>query len=157
MDSGGNQDKPSAEVSEEPDLDSSKDNSAAGLPTPDKTPEPSSRASPSPPAESSSTSANKKPHYVMVPAEEAEPRKKINGDVGEQNVIKGKRIKKQSQAYAGFLADVTKNQSLPAQRAAFHIGLTFHKKLHCDQLPLPPRNWKELQGHPYKEEFAAAA
>ena len=35
IDSGGNQDKPNAEVSKEPDSD--KDNSAAGLSTPDKT------------------------------------------------------------------------------------------------------------------------
>ena len=111
----------------------------------------------SPPAEFSNTSANKKPHYVIVFAEEAKPKKKIDGDVGEQNVITGKRIKKQSKAYAGFLADITKNQNFPAQRAAFHIGLTFHKKLHRNQLPPPPKNWKKLQKHPYEEEFAAAA
>jgi len=93
----------------------------------------------------------------MVPAEEAKPKKKIDNDVGEQNVITGKRIKKWSKAYAGFLADVTKNQSLSAQRAAFYVGLTFHKKLHCDQLLLLLRNWKELQRHLHKEEFVAAA
>ena len=80
----------------------------------------------------------------MVPVEEAKLKKKIDGNVGEQNVVIGKRIKKRSQAYAGFLADITKDQSLLAQRAAFHVGLTFHKKLHRDQLPPPPRNWKEL-------------
>ena len=51
---------------------------------------------------------------MTVPAEEAEPKKNINGDVGKQNVVIGKRIKKQSKAYTGFLADVTKDQSLPA-------------------------------------------
>jgi len=39
MNSGGNQDKPNAKVSKEPDLD--KDNSAIGLSTPDETPKPS--------------------------------------------------------------------------------------------------------------------
>jgi len=150
VDSGGNQDEPSLESSEQPDSESSKDDSAPGLPTPDETPEPNHGAppslptdpgeSPSPPAESSNASVKKKPHYVMVPAEEAEPKKKINGDVGEQNVVTGKRIKKRSKAYAGFLADVIKDQSLPAQRAAFYVGLTFHKKLHRDQLPPLPRN-----------------
>jgi len=48
----------------------------------------------SPLAESSSTSANKKPHYIIIPAEEAKPKKKINGNIGEQNVVSGKRIKK---------------------------------------------------------------
>ena len=42
----------------------------------------------------------------MVPTEEAEPKKKINGDVGEQNVVTEKKIKKRLQAYAGFLADI---------------------------------------------------
>ena len=132
VDSGGNQDEPDAEVSEEPDLNNSKDNSATGLFTPNETPKPSLKASPLPLAKSLKTSANKKSHYIMVPTKKAKLRKKIDGNVGEQNIIKGKRIKKQSQAYAGFLAYITKNQSLSAQRAAFHIGLTFHKKLHCN-------------------------
>ncbi len=70
-------------------------------------------------------------------------------------MVIGKRIKKRLKAYIGFLANVTKDQSLPAQKAAFHVGLTFHKKLHRDQLLPPPRNQKELQGHLYKEEFMA--
>ena len=45
----------------------------------------------------------------MVPAEETEPKKKIDGNIGEQNIVKRKRIKKQLKAYIGFLADVTKN------------------------------------------------
>ena len=137
VESGGNQEESDIESSEQPDSHLSKDDST---PTPDKTPEPNS---PEPPL-SSNTSAKKKPHYVMVPTDEAEPKKKIDGDVGEQNVVKGKRLKGRSKAYAGFLADITRDQSLPAQRSAFNVGLTFHKKLHRNQLPLPPRNWKEL-------------
>jgi len=45
----------------------------------------------------------------MVSAKETEPKKKINSDIKEQNIIKGKRIKKGLQAYAGFLVDITKN------------------------------------------------
>ena len=127
VDSGGNQEEPNIESSEQQDL-SSKDDSTPGLPTPDETPEPDSLE---PPPPSLSTSA-KKPHYVMVPTDEAEPKKKIDGDVGEQNVVKGKRLKGRSKAYAGFLAEVTRDQTLPAQRAAFNVGLTFHKKLHRD-------------------------
>ena len=43
----------------------------------------------------------------MVPAKEAKPKKKINSNVGEQNMVTGKRIKKWLKAYIGFLADVT--------------------------------------------------
>ena len=41
----------------------------------------------------------------MVSAEEVKPKKKINGNVEEQNVVTGKRIKKQLQAYIGFLTN----------------------------------------------------
>ena len=88
VDSSGNQEEPNIESSEQQDS-SSKDNSTPGLPTPDKTPEPDSLE---PPPPSSSTSA-KKPHYVIVPTDEAEPKKKIDGDIGEQNVVKGKSSK----------------------------------------------------------------
>ena len=85
-------------------MDSSKDDSVTALPTPDETPEPSLgeplllptnlEVSPSPPAESLKTSANKKLHYVIVFAKEAEPKKKIDSNIREQNIITGKRIKK---------------------------------------------------------------
>ena len=45
----------------------------------------------------------------MVPTKEAEPKKNINGDIGEQNVVLGKRIKKWLKAYAGFIANVIKD------------------------------------------------
>ena len=42
----------------------------------------------------------------MVFIKKAKPKKKINGNVGEQNIVTEKRIKKQSQAYVGFLANI---------------------------------------------------
>ena len=45
----------------------------------------------------------------MVSNKEAKPKKKIIGDIGEQNIVIGKRIKKWLKAYIGFLANVTKN------------------------------------------------
>ena len=45
----------------------------------------------------------------MVSTKEAEPKKKIDGDIGEQNIVIGKRIKKQLQAYTSFLADIINN------------------------------------------------
>ena len=86
MDSSGNQEKPNINIS--------KDNLAPGLSTLNKTLEPTSRASPSPPIKSSSTLVKKKPHYKMVSTKEAKPKKKIDGDIKEQNIVIGKRIKK---------------------------------------------------------------
>jgi len=45
----------------------------------------------------------------MVPAKEVKLKKKINGNIGEQNIVTGKRIKKQLKAYTGFLVNVTKD------------------------------------------------
>ena len=94
MDSGRNQDEPNAEVSEKLDLNSFKDNSVLGLLTLDKTPELNFKVSLLPPIESSSTLVKKKPYYIMVPTKEARPKKKINSNIGEQNIVTEKRIKK---------------------------------------------------------------
>ena len=45
------------------------------------------------PIELSSTSV-KKPYYKIVPTKEAKLKKKINSNIGEQNIVIGKRIKK---------------------------------------------------------------
>ena len=45
----------------------------------------------------------------MVLTEEAKPKKKIDGNIGEQNVVIKKRIKKRLQAYTGFLVDIIKD------------------------------------------------
>ena len=46
------------------------------------------------PVESLNTLVKKKPHYIIVPAKEAKTKKKIDNNVGEQNIVTGKRIKK---------------------------------------------------------------
>ena len=93
MDFSRNQDKPNAKVSKELNLDSFKNDSVLGLLTLDKTPKLNFRESLSPPIESLSTLA-KKLHYIMVPAKEAKPKKKINSNIEEQNMVTEKRIKK---------------------------------------------------------------
>ena len=42
----------------------------------------------------------------MVLIKETKLKKKINGNIGEQNVIKKKSIKKNLKAYVGFLANI---------------------------------------------------
>jgi hypothetical protein len=58
--------------------------------------------------------AKKKPYYIIVPTDKAELKKNIVGNIGEQNMVKEKRLKGQLKAYTGFLADITEDQSLTA-------------------------------------------
>ena len=43
----------------------------------------------------------------MVLINEAKLKKKINSNIGEQNMVKGKRLKGRLKIYIGFLANVT--------------------------------------------------
>jgi hypothetical protein len=45
----------------------------------------------------------------MVPTDKAKPKKNIISDIREQNIVKRKRLKGQLKAYAGFLANITKD------------------------------------------------
>ena len=118
VDSSGHQEGLNIKGSKGLDLNGFKDNLAIGLFTPDKILKPNYRApllllidleeSLLPPIESLSNST-KKLYYVIVLTEEAELKKNINGDIGEQNVVLGKRIKKRLKAYIGFIADVIKD------------------------------------------------
>ena len=92
MDSGGNQDEPSMEVSKELDLDSSKDDSTPGLPTLNKTPKPNHKVPPSLPIDPKESpllpakplsNLTKKQHYNIILAEKAELKKKIIGNIKE--------------------------------------------------------------------------
>ena len=48
----------------------------------------------------------KKPNYIMVSTKEVKPKKKINSNIGEQNIVKEKIIKIRLKAYTGFLANI---------------------------------------------------
>ena len=50
----------------------------------------------------------------MVLTNKAKLKKNIVGNIGEQNVIKGKRLKECLKAYIGFLTNVIKDKSLLA-------------------------------------------
>ena len=45
----------------------------------------------------------------MVLTDRAILKKNIIGNIGEQNMVKGKRLKGRLEAYIGFLANVTKD------------------------------------------------
>ena len=86
MDSSKNQEELDIKSSEEPDLNSFKDDLAIGLPTLDKTLEPNYKVPPLlpidleesllPPTESLNTLVNKKLNYIMVFNKEAKLKKK---------------------------------------------------------------------------------
>ena len=84
---------------------SSKDDLTLGLPTLDKILEPNLLE----PLLSLNTLVKKKLYYNLVPADKAKLKKNIIGNIGERNVIKGKRIRERLKAYIGFLTDVTKD------------------------------------------------
>jgi hypothetical protein len=42
----------------------------------------------SPPIKPLNTSAKKKLNYIIIPAKEVELKKNINGNIGEQNIVK---------------------------------------------------------------------
>ena len=45
----------------------------------------------------------------MVLIDKVELKKKINSNIGEQNIVKEKRLKGRSKAYTDFLANITKD------------------------------------------------
>ncbi|KAI1003578.1 hypothetical protein K3495_g4629 [Podosphaera aphanis] len=77
-----------------------------------------------------------------------------SGDV--RNIIYGKRQRKER---ALFHLEVHRNLD---QLSAFHVAIqqgskSSKLKLHKSQLPPPPENWYQLQYHPHREGFNAAA
>ena len=74
----------------------------------------------------------------------------ISSDFSEENII-ANRTRHRRQAY---LTVLQQPEQLHAYFSAFAIGL---RRLHRDQLPPPPRSWRELQSHPNREGFLAAA
>ena len=94
MDFSENQKKPNINISKKQVLNSFKDNLALGLFTLVKTLKPSFRMSLLPPIESLNTLAKKKPYYKIVPTKKAKLKKKINNNIGKQNIVIKKIIKK---------------------------------------------------------------
>jgi hypothetical protein len=75
----------------------------------------------------------------------------ISSDFSEENIIE-ERTRRRRQAY---LTALELPEKLPGYLSAFISGAQL--RLHRDQLPPPPRTWKELLVHPYCEGFRAAA
>jgi hypothetical protein len=74
----------------------------------------------------------------------------ISNDSSEDNIIV-ECMRHRRQAYMTALQEPEKLDTYPS---AFAIGL---RRVHREQLPPPPRSWKELLKHPQHEGFRAAA
>jgi transposase InsO family protein len=118
-----------------------------GLPTPEDTPTPT------------------QPEEILAPSQalsqapsRPRPRHEIIGGVGEPNIAEGTRTRQPTKRYENYLTDLARPDELPAYHSAFAIGTKAgHPRVHQDDLPSPPRTWKELQSHRYGPEFKEAA
>lgn len=155
VDSGGNQDQATDQDDDVTSPETSRDDFLPALPTPDKTPEPQSIPTKGS-SSSSAPSTRRRPHYEYVLVED-DLQDKDRAAVNEDNIIKGKRLKRLPKRYTTYLTHLKEVDSFKALRAAFHAGLKYHRKIHHDELPPPPKNWKELIRHQYRAEFPAAA
>ena len=84
----------------------------------------------------------------------------IVGDVTTSNIIERTRTRKKSEKarQQAYFADLQKLEELPAYHAAFTAGIQqSRKRFHCDELPPPPRAWKDLSKHSHGRGFRAAA
>jgi hypothetical protein len=77
----------------------------------------------------------------------------ISSDISENLIITTQRTRKLPRRYA-YLTTLQKPEKLQAYLAAFASGLA---RPHRNQLPPEPRSWRELQRHPYRDGFRAAA
>jgi hypothetical protein len=55
------------------------------------------------------TLVKKKLYYIIVLANKDKLKKNIINNIGELNIIKGKRLKEYLKAYIGFLTNITKD------------------------------------------------
>jgi transposase InsO family protein len=94
---------------------------------------------------------------------EQHPLKEICGDIDESNIIEGPRSRRpRKEAYLAQLSKPPTN--LSGYLAAFTASILDTKKesvpqarIHRDQLPPPPKSWRDLMKHTHKEGFMTAA
>ncbi|KAF7452722.1 hypothetical protein A1F99_045000 [Pyrenophora tritici-repentis] len=136
-----------------------KDTSHA-LPTPESTLGPTTRPEPEPEPEPEAVEKDESEIVEMprgwepIPAEAEAPdrrlnnaprREEISGQVSESNVLTGKRQRKTLGTYFVAFAEALQQTELQKSR------------LHRDELPPPPKRWKDLEKHPFRQEFKAVA
>ncbi|KAJ5290653.1 uncharacterized protein N7443_010906 [Penicillium atrosanguineum] len=106
------------------------------------------------------SSASNKPTQIITRERERAPRD-INGDVNADNIVSGRRTRRarQDNDYAAYTTRIDEEEEPPAFLHAFAAGLYAEKpdsRRHRDDLPEPPKHWKDVINHPFQEGFLAA-
>jgi hypothetical protein len=152
--------EPESEPSTESQKQGKSDGPLIGIPTPELTPEPSTLPFPLP-----SELIHQQDEIGTVEAELNEsttenrsnraPRAtEISADLDERLIISGTRSRRRRDAHHFAVQD-------PSQfigfRSAFALGLERpEKKIHRDDMPTSPSNWKEFNNHKYREQYLQA-
>ena len=105
-----------------------------------------------------------KPPTLPTPEDTPEPvhhtPREIIGNVDSANVVQGSRTRRPTEKARrqAYFTALDQPEELPGYHAAFAAGFQYGRdRLHRDQMPPPPRSWKDLQTHPYREGFQTAA
>jgi hypothetical protein len=113
-------------------------------------------------SESSSEEQNNTTEWQYQP--DVAPRD-IDGDIDTSNIVEGGRTRRSRKdpqyksyqtALASFEDEDEPYEVRSAYTTAFHAG-QMTPRLHIDDLPKPPRHWKEMQKHPLASQFMQAA
>lgn len=118
-------------------------------------------------AENINLAAPSEPMIYPTPSASATPEsdsksiksKKISSDIDESNIIQDRRSRKpRKQVYFANLEDLSNDSSsLQSFYSSFSTNLSTRSELHRDHLPEPPKNWKDILNHRFRDEFQAAA
>jgi len=80
----------------------------------------------------------------------------ISSNPDQNLIIEGSRTRQPSTRRAAYLVALQHPEDAPGYYAAFNAALD-RPRLHRDQLPPPPKSWRELKQHPHMAGFLAAA
>jgi hypothetical protein len=87
----------------------------------------------------------------------------INADVTSEHIIEGRRQRRprRDDHFVSYHAAEASDEEEVTYLAAYTAALTYKDpavhRIHRDELPPEPKDWRDLKNHPYREGFAAAA
>ena len=85
----------------------------------------------------------------------------ISGNHDPNLILEGPRTRQPSTRRQAYLVALQRPEDAPGYYAAFNAALDrsneYRPRLHRDQLPPPPKSWRDLKQHPHMAGFLAAA